>query len=189
MDRKHLSLTGIMFTVLAFGFMTTTANAQYYPMNQAGGECCCDDDCCSRFLRCIWGQMACDGTGGRLRIYGYPNPTCCTRCCPYPVYGMGYECQLNAPPCQTYYCPQPVYGYHSRNSKGKNSNSTSLAACFTATPLPCCSVQPGAEMARAVSKRTQTKAVTIPTGLKLASKPVPLNKKRTAKLVALKSKD
>lgn len=189
MDRTRLSLVSVVFSVLAFGVITSAANAQYpVPSPQWGNDCCCEESCCSKMWRCLWGQMACDGTGGRLRIYGYPNPTCCTRCCPYPVYGMGYECHLNSPPCQTYYCPQPVYGYQSKNTKAKKANSASVAACFTATPLPCCSGQPGAEIVRAVSKRTQTSSVIVPTSLKLAAKPVPLNKKKAAKLFDLKSK-
>lgn len=191
MDRQRQPLLATVLTLIALGLMSSAANAQYAPCPspcpQMSGDCGCEDEgCCSRIWRCLWGQMACDGTGGRLRIYGYPYPTCCTRCCSYPVYGMGYECHLNSAPVQTYYCPQPAYGYQSKNVRDKASTAT--AACFTAAPLPCCSVQPGAEIVRAVSKRSQSKVVTIPTSLKLASKPVPLGKTKTAKLFDLKSK-
>jgi hypothetical protein len=65
---------------------------------QSSSECNNHKGCCHRLWRCLYGQMASDGTGGTLRIYGYPRPRCCgCQPCEYPLWSTGGVCPTPFP--------------------------------------------------------------------------------------------
>lgn len=175
---KVLAILGLLVTC-----QSARAQSKYSSPNGNFGQSVDDCDCqqssrCGSVWRCIWGQMVSDGTGGKLRIYGYPTPACCGRQpCGYPIRGTGGVCFPHCPPTWHRRCRQRPYDVYQTSMSAPFFSSRSngdVAAWCIGSPAASCSGQSDWEVTPASMRNAQRSVTTLPAGLKLASKPTPI---------------